>query len=178
MELKDSKTFKNLFAAFAGETQAHAKYKYYASIANKEGYRQIGAIFEETSGNELEHAEIWFKHIMNGIGDTLENLKNAASGEHYEWVEMYAGFAKEAEEEGFADLARQFKLVAEIERTHFDRYNDYIKALEEDRLFKQEKEVVWKCRNCGYYHTGKSAPQVCPVCSHPRDWFYLENGEY
>ncbi len=170
MELKGSKTEKNLQAAFAGESQARNKYTYFASKAKKEGYEQISAIFTETAANEKEHAELWFKYL-GGIGTTAENLKAAAAGENEEWTDMYVRFANEAKEEGFDDIAARFAGVGAIEKEHEKRYLALLKDLEEGKVFKKDGVVIWKCRNCGHIHVGTEAPQVCPVCSHPQAYF-------
>lgn len=172
MELKDSKTEQNLRAAFAGESQARNKYSYFSSVAKKEGYEQIGEIFQLTADNEKEHAKIWFK-LLNGIGNTPENLKAAASGEHYEWTEMYKEFAEEAKQEGFTDIARLFSMVAEIEKHHEERYLALLKNIEEDKVFKKTEKKIWMCRNCGHIYVGENAPEKCPVCSHPQSYFEL-----
>jgi len=177
MELKGSKTEKNLWTAFAGESQARNKYTYFASKAKKEGYEQISAVFTETAGNEKEHAELWFKYL-GGIGTTAENLKAAAAGENEEWTDMYARFAEEAKEEGFDDLAERFKGVADIEREHEKRYLALLKNLEEGKVFKKDGVVIWKCRNCGHIHVGTEAPAVCPVCAHPQSYFELNSENY
>ncbi len=170
MELKGSKTEKNLQAAFAGESQARNKYTYFASKAKKEGYEQISAIFTETAANEKEHAELWFKYL-NGIGTTAENLKAAAAGENEEWTDMYVRFANEAKEEGFDDIAARFEGVGAIEKEHEKRYLALLKNLEDGKVFKKDGVVIWKCRNCGHIHVGTEAPQVCPVCAHPQAYF-------
>ncbi len=173
MELKGSKTEANLLTAFAGESQARNKYTYYASKAKKEGYEQIAAIFTETANNEKEHAKIWFKLLHNGdIPTTSENLIDGAAGERYEWTEMYAQFAKEAKEEGFDKIAYLFEAVGAIEKEHEERYKKLSKALDTHTVFQTENgETVWICRNCGHIHFGKEAPDVCPVCSHPKAYF-------
>lgn len=173
MELKGSKTEKNLMEAFAGESQARNKYTYYASRAKKDGYEQIAAVFEETAGNEKEHAKIWFK-LFNGIHDTYTNLLDAAAGERDEWVDMYARMAKEADAEGFKDIAELFRGVAAIEKLHEERFRACAKAVKEETVFVRENEIAWKCRNCGHVHIGASAPEVCPVCDHPRAHFEPE----
>lgn len=174
MELKGSKTEANLMTAFAGESQARNKYTYYASKAKKEGYVQIGNLFEETANNEKEHAEIWFKLLHGGdIADTATNLKDAAAGENYEWTDMYAGFAKEAEAEGFKQIAALFSKVAAIEKEHEERYLALLKNVEGGLVFSRDGEMVWKCSNCGHIHVGKKAPAICPVCSHPQAYFEL-----
>ena len=170
MELKGSKTEKNLREAFAGETQARSKYTFFASTAKKEGFEQIAAIFEDTPNNEKEHAKLWFK-ALGGLGNTAENLANAADGENYEWTEMYKNFADVAEEEGFTALAAQMRLVAGIEKAHEERYRKLAQNIKEDIVFKAGEETIWVCRNCGYIHIGKSAPAVCPACKHPQAYF-------
>ena len=170
MELKGSKTEQNLQAAFAGESQARNKYTYFASVAKKEGYEQISAIFTETAGNEKEHVEVEFK-FLNGIGNTIENLKAAASGEKHEWTEMYPGFEAIAREEGFTEIADFFKEVAEVEAEHEKQYLALLKNVEEGKVFKKDETIKWKCRNCGYIHEGPEAPEVCPVCDHPRSYY-------
>ena len=179
MELKGSKTETNLLAAFAGESQARNKYDYYASKARKEGYEQIAAIFEETARNEKEHAKLWFKELNGGeVPETIANLKDAAAGENYEWTDMYAGFAKVAEDEGFTKIAKLFKGVAEVEKHHEKRYKALISNVEETNVFEKSDETMWICRNCGHVHFGKSAPKVCPVCSHPQSYFELLSENY
>lgn len=177
MEFKGSRTEANLMAAFAGESQARNKYTYFASVAKKEGYEQISAIFEETAGNEREHAKMWFK-LLKGIGSTLDNLKAAAGGEHYEWTDMYAGFAKEAKAEGFDHIAQLFELVMEIEKSHEERYNTLVQNIENGLVFAKEGDSVWRCRNCGHIHTGKEAPDICPFCNHPKAYFELNSENY
>lgn len=176
MELKDSQTFKNLAFAFAGESQARNKYTYFASVAKKEGYQQIGAIFEETAANEKEHAELWFK-LMGGLGDTAANLQAAANGEHEEWTEMYKEFADVAEKEGFDAIARQFRGVAAIEKHHEERYLALLKTIQEGSTFVKVGEVMWICRNCGHIFTGTKAPEMCPVCKHPKAYFQVFTGD-
>ena len=175
MEFKGSKTEKNLWEAFAGESQARNKYTYFASKARAEGFNQIAAIFEETAGNEKEHAKIWFKLATEekGIGTTAENLKAAAAGENYEWTDMYAGFAATAKEEGFDRIAALFTMVGGIEKEHEARYREVAKLLEEGKLFARETEQVWICTNCGHIHIGTHAPAKCPVCDHPQGYFVL-----
>lgn len=173
MELKGSKTEQNLMTAFSGESQARNKYTFYASQAKKDGFVQIANIFEETANNEKEHAKIWFKLLHDGIPTTAVNLLDAAAGEHYEWTEMYAEFAKVAREEGFTKIANLFEGVAKIEKEHEMRYRALLENLEKDRVFKREEETVWICLNCGHIHYGKTAPKVCPVCDHPQDYFQL-----
>ena len=177
MELKNSKTWDNLHAAFAGESMARNKYTYYASKAKKEGYNQIAEIFTETAENEKEHAKIWFK-LLDGIGDTSANLKAAAEGEHYEWVEMYKGFAETAKEEGFDQIAALFEGVAAIEKHHDERYTKLLENLEKGIVFERDGVVVWKCMNCGHLHTGKVAPELCPVCAHPKSYFKINEENY
>ena len=162
-----TQTEKNLEAAFAGESQARNKYTYFASKAKKEGYEQIAALFPKTADNEKEHAKMWFKEL-NGIGDTAQNLADAAAGENYEWTDMYDGFAKTAEEEGFPELAEKFRLVAEIERRHEERYRALLKNVETAAVFAKSEVKVWECRNCGHIVVGTEAPEVCPTCNHPR----------
>ena len=179
MELKGSKTEKNLMEAFAGESQARNKYTYFASKARKEGYEQIAAIFEETAGNEKEHAKLWFKYLHNGeVPSTTENLKAAAEGENFEWTDMYERMAKEAEEEGFTEIAAKFRMVGAIEKHHEERY---LKLLENDEggiVFSRDDERIWKCRNCGHIVIGKYAPEVCPVCNHPKSYFEIDAQNY
>ena len=177
MELKGSKTEANLWAAFAGESQARNKYTYYASVAKKEGYEQISAIFLETAGNEKEHAELWFK-ALGELGTTEENLKHAAEGENYEWTEMYAEMAKTAKEEGFERLAYQFSGVAKIEKEHEERYLALLENLKNGAVFERDDEVIWFCRNCGHIHVGKKAPEQCPVCAHPKAYFEIRSTNY
>ena len=179
MELKGSRTEKNLQAAFAGESQARNKYTYFASKAKKEGYEQIAAIFLETAENEKEHAKLWFKYLEGGdIKSTSENLKAAADGENYEWTDMYAEFAKVAEEEGFKEIAAKFRGVAAIEKHHEERYLALLKNVEEGLVFSRDGEMIWKCRNCGHIVVGKKAPQMCPVCAHPQAYFELVGQNY
>ena len=179
MELKGSKTEKNLQAAFAGESQARNKYTYWASKAKKEGYEQIAAIFLETAENEKEHAKLWFKYLEGGeVKSTVENLKAAAAGENYEWTEMYAEFAKVAREEGFNEIALRFELVGKIEKEHEERYLKLLEKVEGQKVFIAEDVVVWKCRNCGHIHIGKCAPEICPTCSHPKAYFELRAKNY
>ena len=177
MELKGSRTEKNLMEAFAGESQARNKYTYFASVAKKEGYEQISAIFQHTADNEKEHAKMWFK-ALNGIGSTAENLQHAAEGENYEWTDMYAEFAKVAEEEGFTDLAAKFRMVGEIEKAHEERYRALLNNIEMQRVFEKSEETMWECRNCGHIVIGKKAPDVCPVCAHPRSYFEVRKENY
>lgn len=177
--VKGTKTEKNLEFAFAGESQARNKYSYFASKAKKEGYNQIADIFEETAGNEKEHAKLWFK-ILNGgdVKDTVENLKAAAAGEHEEWTQMYAEFAKEAREEGFDHIAELFEGVAAVEKAHEERYLKLLANVENGKVFEADGEVVWKCANCGHLHVGKAAPETCPVCSHPQAYFQIRAVNY
>lgn len=177
MELKGSKTEKNLMEAFAGESMARNKYTYFASVAKKEGYEQIAAIFSHTADNEKEHAKLWFKEL-EGIGNTMENLKSAAEGENYEWTDMYDRFAKEAEEEGFKVLAAKFRMVAAIEKTHEERYRKLLHNVEMQEVFKKAEEKIWECRNCGHLIMGKEAPGVCPVCAHPQSYFEVHTENY
>ena len=172
-ELKGTQTEKNLMAAFAGESQARNKYTYYASKAKKEGYEQIAAFFLETADNEKEHAKIWFKLLHDGVGPTIENLKDAAAGENGEWTEMYARMEKEAREEGFEDIARLFAGVAAIEKEHEERYLALLKNIEDGTVFKKNQKVVWICRNCGHIVDSPEAPEKCPVCDHPKAYFQL-----
>ncbi len=174
MELKGSKTEANLNAAFAGESMARNKYTYYASQAKKEGYEQIADIFLETAENEKEHAKLWFKALHDGkVPKTVENLKDAAAGENYEWTDMYATFAKEAKEEGFDEIAALFEAVGGIEKHHEQRYLDLLKNIEGGMVFKKDNVAMWKCRNCGYIHVGEEAPTVCPVCKHAQSFFEI-----
>ena len=177
MELKGTKTERNLAEAFAGESQARNKYTYFASVAKKEGFQQIAAIFEETANNEKEHAKLWFKHLQ-GIGDTAANLKAAAEGEYYEWTDMYEQFAKDAEEEGFKALAAQFRMVAAIEKTHEERYRKLLNNVEMQQVFEKAGETMWECRNCGHLVMGKKAPAACPVCAHPQAYFEVRKENY
>ena len=177
MELKGTKTEKNLMAAFAGESQARNKYTYFASIAKKEGYEQIAAIFLKTAENEKEHAKLWFKYL-DGIGNTAQNLKAAAEGENYEWTDMYDTFAKEAEEEGFKELAEKFRAVGRIEKTHEERYRTLLNNVETNAVFEKAGERMWECRNCGHIVVGKAAPEICPVCNHPRSYFEVREENY
>ena len=179
MELKGSRTEANLMAAFAGESQARNKYTYYASKAKKEGYEQIAAIFTETADNEKEHAKMWFKLLHDGgVPDTMTNLKDAAAGENYEWTDMYAEFAKVAKEEGFDRIAYLFEAVGKIEKEHEERYNKLLKNIEEGKVFECGEIKIWKCRNCGHIHVGLKAPEVCPVCDHPKAYFEIKSENY
>ncbi|MEL7569411.1 MAG: rubrerythrin [Eubacteriaceae bacterium] len=177
-KLKGTKTEKNLLEAFAGESQARNKYTYFSSQAKKEGYIQIANIFEETANNEKEHAKIWFKLLHDGVGKTLDNLKDAAAGENYEWTDMYAKFAKEAKEEGFDDIAKLFEGVAKIEKEHEARYLKLYENLVNDAVFNKNDKKVWKCSNCGHEYKGVSAPEECPVCNHPKGYFEVRADNY
>ena len=177
MELKGSKTEKNLMTAFAGESEARNKYTYFASVAKKEGYEQISAIFLKTAENEKEHAKMWFK-ALGGLSDTAKNLAAAAEGENYEWTDMYATFAKEAEEEGFTKLAAQFRMVGEIEKHHEERYRALLSNVEMQKVFEKSEQAMWECRNCGHLVMGKKAPEVCPVCAHPQSYFEVRAENY
>jgi len=175
-ELKGSKTEQNLRDAFSGESQARVKYSFYASVAKKEGYEQIGAFFQETSDNEKEHAELWYKHL-GLLNDTKANLIDAAEGENYEWTTMYKEFAETAKQEGFLEIADQFERVASVEKHHEERYKRLLANLEEDIVFNRDGKTMWICRNCGYIHEGDAAPEICPACRHPQSYFqlYVEN---
>ncbi len=177
MELKGTKTEKNLEAAFAGESQARNKYTYFASVAKKEGYEQIAALFEKTANNEKEHAKLWFK-ALGGLSDTAKNLLAAAEGENYEWTDMYERFAKDAEEEGFSALAAQFRAVAAIEKSHEERYRALLHNVEMKKVFEKSEETMWECRNCGHLVMGKKAPEICPVCFHPQSFFEVHQENY
>ena len=177
MNLKGTKTEKNLMTAFAGESEARNKYTYFASVAKKEGYEQISAIFQKTADNEKEHAKMWFK-ALGGLGDTAKNLLAAAEGENYEWTDMYAGFAKDAEEEGFVELAEKFRMVAEIEKSHEERYRKLLSNVEMQEVFKKSEIKMWECRNCGHLVMGVEATEVCPVCAHPRAYFEVRAENY
>ena len=172
-----TQTEKNLEAAFAGESQARNKYTYFASVAKKEGYEQISALFLKTAENEKEHAKLWFKEL-EGIGNTAENLKAAAEGENYEWTDMYEGFAKTAEEEGFTALAKKFRMVAAIEKSHEERYRALLNNVEMQAVFEKSEETMWECRNCGHLVMGKKAPEICPVCAHPQSYFEVRKENY
>lgn len=172
-----TKTEKNLETAFSGESQARNKYTYFASVAKKEGYEQIASLFLKTADNEKEHAKLWFKEL-NGIGNTTENLVAAAAGENYEWTDMYAGFAKTAEEEGFHELAAKFRLVAAIEKHHEERYRALLKNIETAEVFKKSTVKVWECRNCGHIVVGECAPEVCPTCNHTQSYFEISADNY
>ena len=178
-ELKGSKTEANLLAAFAGEIQANTKYRYYASKAKKDGYVQIGKLFEETADNEKEHAKIWFKLLHGGeMPGTMDNLKDAAAGENYEWTDMYAGFAKTAKEEGFDHIAYLFEQVAKIEKEHEERYRKLLANIENGLVFSRDGDQIWQCSNCGHIVIGKKAPEVCPVCAHPQSYFQIKAENY
>lgn len=178
-DLKSSKTYQNMQTAFAGESQAHMKYLYYASKAKKEGFEQIAAIFEETAGNEKEHAKIWFKYMHDGaVPETAENLKDAIAGEDYETTDMYKKFAEQARAEGFEEIAQKFEGVGAIEKEHEDRYKKLLQNIDDDVVFKSDKVTVWKCRNCGHIFVGEEAPKVCPVCSHPQSYFEIRATNY
>ncbi len=178
MNLKGSKTEKNLATAFAGESQARNKYTYFASKAKKDGYEQIAEIFTETANNEKEHAKMWYKLLAGGIGTTEENLLSAAEGENYEWTEMYAQFAQEAREEGFTEIAYQFDAVAAIEKAHEERYRKLLANVKEGLVFSRDGDMIWECGNCGHIHFGKKAPQLCPVCKHPQAYFKIKAQNY
>ena len=179
MELKGSKTEENLRTAFAGESQARNKYTYFASKAKKEGYQQIAAIFEETAANEKEHAKIWFKLLEGGaVKSTIENLEAAANGENYEWTDMYDGFAKTAKEEGFDDIAKLFEGVAAIEKEHEERFKKLLSNINDKIVFSSDGDTIWICRNCGHIVVGKEAPEVCPVCAHPKSYFERKANNY
>ena len=172
-----TQTEKNLQAAFAGESQARNKYTYFASVAKKEGYEQISALFQKTADNEKEHAKMWFKEL-EGIGDTPANLAAAAEGENFEWTDMYEGFAVTAEKEGFKALAAKFRMVAAIEKAHEERYRALLKNIETKQVFEKSEVKVWECRNCGHIVVGTKAPQVCPVCAHPQSYFEVREENY
>ena len=179
MELKGSKTEQNLMAAFAGESQARNKYTYYASKAKKDGYEQLAAIFEETANNEKEHAKLWFKYLNGGsVPSTIENLKDAANGENYEWTEMYKEFAETAKEEGFTRIAKLFEMVGEIEKEHEARYLTLLNNIKDDRVFKKDGKKIWVCRNCGHVYEGEEALAVCPVCAHPQSYMEVKADNY
>ncbi len=179
MELKGSQTEQNLLTAFAGESQAHTKYLYYASKAKKDGYVQIGNLFEETAKNEKEHAKIWFKLLHGGaVPNTTDNQAAAASDKNYEWTDMYAGFAKTAKEEGFDHIAFLFEKVGAIEKTHEERYRKLLKNIEDEVVFSKDEDAIWECSNCGHIVIGKKAPEICPVCSHPKSYFQVKANNY
>ena len=178
-ELKGTKTEKNLQEAFAGESQARNKYSYWASKAKKDGYQQIAAIFEETAANEKEHAKMWFKLLEGGaIKSTVENMKAAADGENFEWTDMYERMAREAEEEGFTEIAEKFRGVAKIEKAHEERYRKLLKNIEDEIVFSRDGDRIWQCRNCGHIVVGPKAPEECPVCNHPQSYFELKAENY
>ena len=177
MELKGSKTEKNLKTAFSGESEARNKYTYFASVARKEGFEQIAEIFQKTADNEKEHAKMWFK-ALGGLSDTAANLLSAAEGENYEWTDMYATFAKEAEEEGFTEIASKFRMVAAIEKTHEERYRALLSNVEMQKVFEKADMTIWECRNCGHLVMGNKAPEVCPVCAHPQSYFEVRAENY
>jgi len=178
-ELKGSKTEQNLKSAFAGESQAHTKYQYFASKAEKDGYQQIAEIFRETALNEKEHAKIWFKLLHNdNVPATAENLKDAAAGENFEWTDMYAGFAKTAKEEGFSQIADLFEMVGKIEKEHEERYRKLLANVEGGLVFSRDDDQIWQCANCGHIAVGKKAPEVCPVCKHPKAYFHIKAANY
>ena len=178
-ELKGTKTERNLQEAFAGESQARNKYTYYASKARKEGYEQIAALFEETAQNEKEHAKMWFKYLQGGaIKDTIENLKDAAAGENYEWTDMYDRMAKEADEEGFTEIAAAMRGVCAVEKHHEERYRKLLQNIEDGVVFSRDGDCIWQCRNCGHIVVGKQAPKLCPVCKHPQAYFELKAENY
>ena len=177
MNYKGTKTEQNLMAAFAGESQARNKYTYFASVAKKEGYEQISAIFQKTADNEKEHAKMWFKELGE-LSDTKANLLAAAEGENYEWTDMYKTFADEAEEEGFTELAAKFRAVAEIEKSHEERYRKLLNNVEMNKVFEKAGETMWECRNCGHLVVGKKAPEICPVCAHPKSYFEVRAENY
>lgn len=178
-DLKGTKTEANLMAAFAGESQARNKYTYYASKAKKDGYNQIADIFLETANNEKEHAKMWFKLLHGGaVPGTVDNLKDAANGENYEWTDMYAEFAKVAREEGFEDIAKSFEMVGAIEKAHEERYRKLLENVEGGLVFSRDGDMIWECANCGHIHIGKEAPEECPVCAHPQSYFKLRAENY
>ena len=178
-ELKGTKTEKNLMEAFAGESQAHTKYLYYASKAKKEGYVQISNLFTETALNEKEHAKLWFKYLHGGeVPSTTQNLEDAANGENFEWTDMYERMAKEAEEEGFEEIAEKMRMVGAIEKHHEERYRQLLKNINDEIVFSREGDVIWQCSNCGHIVIGKKAPKICPVCNHPQSYFQIEARNY
>ncbi len=177
MELKGSKTEANLMSAFSGESEARNKYSFYANVAVKEGYEQIAALFLETAENEKQHAKILYKYL-DGISDTQSNLADAVASENYEWVDMYANFAKEAEEEGFTEIANKLKMIADIEREHEERFKKLLQNLQDGKVFKKDNVVIWKCRKCGHIHVAVDAPAVCPVCNHTQSFFEIEAKNY
>ena len=173
-----TQTEKNLMASFAGESEARNKYTYFASKAKKDGFEQIAALFLKTADNEKEHAKLWYKELHDGVGSTAENLLAAAEGENYEWTDMYAGFAKTAEEEGFPELAARFRLVAEIEKHHEERYRALLQNVETAKVFEKSEVKVWECRNCGHIVVGTAAPEICPTCNHPQSYFEFHAENY
>ena len=178
-ELKGTKTEKNLMEAFAGESQAHTKYLYYASKAKKDGYVQISNLFIETALNEKEHAKLWFKYLHGGeVPSTTQNLEDAANGENFEWTDMYERMAKEAEEEGFNEIAAKMRMVGAIEKHHEERYRQLLKNINDEIVFSRKGDVIWQCANCGHIVIGKKAPQICPVCNHPQSYFQIEARNY
>ena len=177
MELRGSQTEQNLRDAFSGESEARNKYTYFASVAKKEGYEQLASIFQKTADNEREHAEIWFKYL-NGIGDTRQNLENSAAAENFEWTDMYKNFSEVAQKEGFLEIAAKFRMVAEIERSHEERYRKLLNNVEMQAVFEKSEQVMWECRNCGHLIISKKAPPICPVCSHERSYFELRAENY
>ena len=179
MDLKDSKTWQNLQTAFAGESQAHTKYLYFASKAEKDGYVQIAALFKETALNEKEHAKMWFKHLHGDkVPDTTDNLKDAAAGENFEWTDMYAGFAKIAKEEGFAQIAAEMEGVAKIEKEHEERYKKLLENIKTGIVFSRDNDRIWQCANCGHIAIGNKAPELCPICKHPKAYFHIKAENY
>jgi len=176
--LKGTKTEANLLAAFAGESQARNKYTFYASKAKKDGYVQIAELFEETAAQEKEHAKIWFKLLHDGIADTMTNLEDGVAGENYEWTDMYPEFAKVADEEGFSDIAKLFRMVADIEKAHEERYKKLLANIKEGTVFSKDGDVIWQCSNCGHLVIGKKAPELCPVCAHPQSYFRVKAENY
>lgn len=177
-KLSGTKTEVNLLEAFAGESQARNKYTYFASKAKKEGYVQIASIFEETANNEKEHAKIWYKLLHDGVGSTIENLEDAADGENYEWTDMYAKFAKDAKDEGFDEIAFLFEEVGRIEKEHEERYRKLLSNIKKDMVFSRDGDMIWQCANCGHIVIGKKAPEVCPVCDHPKAYFQIKAENY
>lgn len=177
-DLKGTKTEANLMAAFAGESQARNNYTFFAAKARQDGYEQIAELFEETANNEKEHAEIWYKLLSGGVGSTAKNLEEGIKGEHYEWTEMYADFAKDAKEEGFMMIAGLFERVGAIEKTHEERFRKLLNNVEEGLVFSKDGDAIWQCRNCGHIHIGKEAPMVCPVCAHTQAYFQVKAENY
>ena len=178
MQLKDSKTLKNLYAAFAGDTQAWGKYSFFEAKAKKDGYQQIAAIFQETAKNEGAHAKLWYEYIVGEIGTTEQNLKDSAQTENYEWTNMYRQFAEQAREEGFEEIAHKFEMVASIEKAHEQRYNALSENIQEGKVFARNGGAVWVCRNCGYIHEGETPPEICPVCAHKKAHFEIQAQNY